>query len=99
MKLNPIIWTRTTRAVVICAIVSLAFFAKANAAESLPVAKPPELTAIKVSVPAIVVFALTVLMWRLFSAGMARKLRVQYPGAIYHVINRGDRRKGVGQWY
>jgi hypothetical protein len=24
-------------------------------------------------------------------AVMARKLRVQYPGAIYHVINRGDR--------
>ncbi|MBE0544576.1 MAG: hypothetical protein IH623_24825 [Verrucomicrobia bacterium] len=22
---------------------------------------------------------------------MARKLRVQYPGAIYHVLNRGDR--------
>lgn len=21
---------------------------------------------------------------------MARKLRVQYPGAIYHVMNRGD---------
>ena len=26
---------------------------------------------------------------------MARKLRVQYPGAIYHVMNRGDRRKLV----
>jgi hypothetical protein len=25
--------------------------------------------------------------------GMARKLRVQYPGAIYHVMNRGDRRE------
>ena len=24
---------------------------------------------------------------------MARKLRVQYPGAIYHVLSRGDRRK------
>ncbi len=22
---------------------------------------------------------------------MARKLRVQYPGAIYHVLSRGDR--------
>ena len=22
---------------------------------------------------------------------MARKLRIQYPGAIYHVMNRGDR--------
>ncbi len=27
--------------------------------------------------------------------GMARKLRVQYPGAIYHVINRGDRREPI----
>jgi hypothetical protein len=26
---------------------------------------------------------------------MARKLRIQYPGAIYHVMNRGDRREGV----
>ena len=25
---------------------------------------------------------------------MARKLRVEYPGAIYHVMNRGDRREG-----
>ena len=24
---------------------------------------------------------------------MARKLRIQYPGAIYHVMNRGDRRE------
>ena len=23
---------------------------------------------------------------------MARKLRVEYPGAVYHVLNRGDRR-------
>src|SRR5579859_4039299 len=27
--------------------------------------------------------------------GMARKLRVEYPGAIYHVINRGDRREAI----
>ena len=26
---------------------------------------------------------------------MARKLRIQYPGAIYHVMNRGDRREGL----
>ena len=25
-------------------------------------------------------------------SAMARKLRVQYPGAVYHVMNRGDRR-------
>src|SRR5437867_1723382 len=27
--------------------------------------------------------------------GVARKLRVQYPGAIYHVMNRGDRREPI----
>ncbi|MCI0538045.1 MAG: transposase, partial [Verrucomicrobiales bacterium] len=26
---------------------------------------------------------------------MARKLRVEYPGAIYHVLNRGDRRETI----
>src|SRR6266496_5497467 len=26
---------------------------------------------------------------------MARKLRVEYPGAIYHVMNRGDRREAM----
>src|SRR6184192_1365000 len=26
---------------------------------------------------------------------MARKLRVQYPGAIYHLMNRGDRREDI----
>ena len=26
---------------------------------------------------------------------MARELRVQYPGAIYHVMNRGDHREAV----
>jgi len=26
---------------------------------------------------------------------MARKLRVEYEGVIYHVMNRGDRRKAV----
>ena len=26
---------------------------------------------------------------------MARKLRVQYPGAFYHVMNRGDRREPI----
>jgi putative transposase len=28
-------------------------------------------------------------------AVMARKLRVEYPGAIYHVMNRGDRREAI----
>jgi putative transposase len=28
---------------------------------------------------------------------MARKLRVQYPGALYHVMNRGDRRESIFQ--
>jgi len=26
---------------------------------------------------------------------MARKVRVEYPGAIYHVMNRGDRREEI----
>lgn len=26
---------------------------------------------------------------------MARKLRIQYPGAVYHVMNRGDRREPI----
>ena len=26
---------------------------------------------------------------------MARKLRIEYPGAIYHVMNRGDRRQAI----
>ena len=26
---------------------------------------------------------------------MARKLRVEYPGAIYHVLSRGDRREAI----
>src|SRR6185437_4163044 len=28
-------------------------------------------------------------------SAMARKLRVEYPGAIYHVMNRGDRREPI----
>jgi REP element-mobilizing transposase RayT len=28
-------------------------------------------------------------------AGMARKLRVEYAGAVYHVMNRGDRREPI----
>src|SRR6266542_3107037 len=27
--------------------------------------------------------------------GMASKLRIQYPGAVYHVMNRGDRRESI----
>jgi putative transposase len=26
---------------------------------------------------------------------MPRKLRIQYPGAMYHVMNRGDRRENI----
>ena len=26
---------------------------------------------------------------------MARKLRIEYPGAIYHVMNRGDRQEPI----
>ena len=28
---------------------------------------------------------------------MARKLRLQYEGAVYHVMNRGDRREAIFQ--
>jgi len=28
---------------------------------------------------------------------MPRKLRMEYPGAIYHVLNRGDRREDIFQ--
>ena len=33
--------------------------------------------------------------WASRLSGMARKLRVEYPGAIYHVMNRGDRREAI----
>jgi putative transposase len=39
-----------------------------------------------------------VLTYRRISANlraMARKLRIQYPGAIYHTMNRGDRREAI----
>ena len=26
---------------------------------------------------------------------MARQLRLEYPGAVYHVVNRGDRREEI----
>jgi putative transposase len=26
---------------------------------------------------------------------LARKLRMEYPGAIYHILNRGDRREAI----
>jgi putative transposase len=28
---------------------------------------------------------------------MPRQLRIEYPGAIYHVMNRGDRREPIFQ--
>ncbi len=28
-------------------------------------------------------------------AALARKLRIQYPGTIYRVMNRGERREGI----
>jgi hypothetical protein len=31
--------------------------------------------------------------WEL--GGVPRQLRIQYPGAIYHAINRGDRREDI----
>src|SRR5438132_664548 len=32
---------------------------------------------------------------RILPHAMVRKLRIQYPGAVYHVLNRGDRREGI----
>jgi hypothetical protein len=29
--------------------------------------------------------------------GMARKLRLEFPGAIYHVTNRGDRPEAISR--
>jgi hypothetical protein len=49
-------------------------------------------TARQESVPAIVEYCLDAQAPAESIGGMARKLRVQYPGAIYHVMNRGDRR-------
>jgi REP element-mobilizing transposase RayT len=34
-------------------------------------------------------------LWRISLQGMARKLRLEYEGAIYHVMNRGDRREDI----
>jgi hypothetical protein len=28
---------------------------------------------------------------------MARKVRIQYSGAMHHVMNRGDRREAIGE--
>src|SRR5207245_1677875 len=38
---------------------------------------------------------LTSWRWMAKVADVARKLRVEYPGAIYHVMNRGDRREAI----
>lgn len=44
-----------------------------------------------------------VITWRRRDAGLcasplvARKLRIEYPGAVYHIINRGDRREAIFQ--
>src|SRR3989304_5774214 len=35
------------------------------------------------------------MVWVAVRSGMARKLRVEYAGAIYHVMNRGDRREEI----
>lgn len=44
----------------------------------------------KGSVPQIDIFALPGILAR-----VARKLRIEYPGALYHVMNRGDRREAI----
>ena len=48
------------------------------------------------SVPAIRQFLLdTCSGGRNSGDGMARKIRIQYPGAVYHVMNRGDQRESI----
>src|SRR5437867_2244068 len=48
------------------------------------------------SVPAIHQFPLdTCSGGRNSGDGMARKIRIQYPGAVYHVMNRGDQRESI----
>ena len=32
---------------------------------------------------------------RWYGWGMSRKLRIEYPGAMYHVMNRGDQREDI----
>jgi REP element-mobilizing transposase RayT len=54
-----------------------------------------ELFNVKGSVPAIVEYCLDAQAPAESIGGMARKLRVQYPGAIYHVMNRGNRREPI----
>ena len=49
----------------------------------------------KGSVNEITIFLLTREAKGDYCARMARKLRIQYPGAIYHVMNRGDRREDI----
>ena len=38
---------------------------------------------------------LATMRWLFTFWGTARKLRLEYAGAIYHVMNRGDRREAV----
>src|SRR5258706_16480824 len=40
-------------------------------------------------------YTLTVVAVCLLLGRMPRKLRVQYPGAVHHVMNRGDRRDAI----
>src|SRR5260221_943040 len=51
-------------------------------------------TTMKGSVLSIVLFELDLVSYPVL-APMARKVRVQYPGAIYHVMNRGDHREPI----
>ncbi len=29
---------------------------------------------------------------------MARPLRIEFPGALYHLTSRGNARKSIGEW-
>ena len=49
----------------------------------------------KGSTQSLVRFRLTVGWMDGYAAAMPRKLRLQYPGAMYHVVSRGDRRERI----
>ena len=49
----------------------------------------------KGSVPENTIFVLTLGTTQRQFLEMARKLRVQYPGAVYHVMSRGNRRERI----
>ena len=89
---EPILAARRNRKV------SYQVLAKELTGGGIPVSEPTLRKYINGSVPAIRQLPLdTCSGGRDSGDGMARKLRIQYPGAVYHVMNRGDRRESIFQ--